>query len=616
MLNSLKSKFLFLVIILIIIIGLLGIFFSTTIFQMSNEVKLLISNNYDSIKVLNQMKYSIKEQNNAIANLLRNFTVLNIETFYNERNNFEDALDFQNNNITEQGEEKLVKELNDYYKTYLSYFDDLRDNRENVEYIEGLYTDKIRPLYNKILTNIDQLININENSIFGSRDELVEKWMNNTVLIIFITIFSVVFSIYISIYLIKKFLKPLFELVNEIKNIKSMSKREPLEVKSNDEFGYLIKEFNKMTERIKEFEKTTIDQLGEEKNKSAALINNIPDPIFVLDEDLKILITNDEFKRLFKCEKDIKYNFIFDVVKNLDLYDILSNLVKNDKDNDYRVIKIEIDGKKYFFNVLATKIRDVNANLNGIIVSLRNITKEKEFENMRLGLISSVSHEFKTPLTSIILGLSILEDKIKNIDSENEELIITIKEDVEKISSLISNLVNLRKIDDIEAFYEYDYEDLNEIVKSSLEQFEFQAKKENKNVSVDLQPIPNVYIDKIKISWVINNLISNSLKHTQENDDIFIKTYQNENKNIIFEIQDTGKGIKTDKIENIFKKYYSSKENKTNYIDDSGMGLTISKEILDSHGASIDIESQNEKGTKFIITFLKGDNKDEKNSNS
>jgi signal transduction histidine kinase len=258
----------------------------------------------------------------------------------------------------------------------------------------------------------------------------------------------------------------------------------------------------------------------------------------------------------------------------------------------------------------------VNANLNGIIVSLRDITKEKEFENMRLGLISSVSHEFKTPLTSIILGLSILEDKIKNIDSENEELIITIKEDVEKISSLISNLVNLRKIDDIEAFYEYDYEDLNEIVKSSLEQFEFQAKKENKNVSVDLQPIPNVYIDKIKISWVINNLISNSLKHTQENDDIFIKTYQNENKNIIFEIQDTGKGIKTDKIENIFKKYYSSKENKTNYIDDSGMGLTISKEILDSHGASIDIESQNEKGTKFIITFLKGDNKDEKNSNS
>jgi hypothetical protein len=177
---------------------------------MSNEVKLLISNNYDSIKVLNQMKYSIKEQNNAVANLLRNFTVLNIETFYNERNNFEDALDFQNNNITEQGEEKLVKELNDYYKTYLSYFDDLRDNRENVEYIEGLYTDKIRPLYNKILTDIDQLININENSIFGSRDELVEKWMNNTVLIIFITIFSVVFSIYISIYLIKKFLKPLF----------------------------------------------------------------------------------------------------------------------------------------------------------------------------------------------------------------------------------------------------------------------------------------------------------------------------------------------------------------------------------------------------------------------
>ncbi|MGM0640518.1 MAG: sensor histidine kinase [Thermotogota bacterium] len=616
MLNSLKSKFLFLVIILIFIIGMLGIFSSSSLYQMTNEVKLLVSNNYDSIKALNQMKYSIKEQNNAVANLLRNFSILNIETFYNERNNFEDALEFQNNNITEEGEKDLVQNLNSTYDKYLEYFDELKNNREDIEFIEGLYADNIRPLYSEVLNYIDELIKINENSIFGSRDDLVEKWRNITVLIIFITISSIFLSVYLSLFLIKRFLSPLFKLINEIKNIKSMSKREPLNIETNDELGVLIQEFNKMTERIKEFEKSTIEQLGEEKSKSAALINNIPDPIFVLDEDMKLILTNNEFREFFKCNEDIKYKFIFDVVKNLELYDILSNLVKSDKENDYRVIKIEIDGQKYFFNVLATKIRDVNANLNGLIVSLRNITKEKEFENMRLGLISSVSHEFKTPLTSIILGLSILEEKIKNIDSENEELIITIKEDVEKISSLISNLVNLRKIDDIEAFYEYDYENLNEIIRTSLEQFDFQANKENKKIFVDLQDIPDIYIDKIKISWVINNLISNSLKHTKENDEINITTYQNENKNVVFEIEDTGKGIKTDKIENIFKKYYSSKENKTNYIDDSGMGLTISKEILDSHGAAIEIESQNEKGTKFIITFSKGDNKNEENSNS
>ncbi|SDC25732.1 sensor histidine kinase [Geotoga petraea] len=616
MLNSLKSKFLFLVIILIVIIGVLGIFSSSSLYRMTNEVELLISNNYDSIKVLNQMKYSIKEQNNAIANLIRNFSILNVETFYNERNNFEDALEFQNNNITEEGENDLVQNLNSNYNKYLNLFDELKNNREDTEFIEGLYADSIRPLYSEILNNIDELIKINENSIFGSRDELVDKWRNVTVLIVVITVFSVFMSIYLSLFLIKRFLSPLFKLINEIKTIKSMSKREPLDIETNDELGILIQEFNKMTERIKEFEKSTIEQLGEEKSKSVALINNIPDPIFVLDENMKLILTNYAFKEFFKCKEEVKHKFIFDIVKNLDLYDILSNLVKSDKENDYRVIKIEIEDQKYFFNVLATKIRDVNANLNGIIVSLRNITKEKEFENMRLGLISSVSHEFKTPLTSIILGLSILEEKIKNIDSENEELVLTIKEDVEKISNLISNLVNLRKIDDIDAFYEYDYEDLNEIVRTSVEQFEFQANKENKNIYVDLQEIPNIYIDKVKISWVINNLISNSLKHTKENDDIAIKTYQNDNENVIFEIADTGKGIKADKIENIFKKYYSSRENKTNYVDDSGMGLTISKEILDSHGASIEIESQNEKGTKFIITFSKGDNKNEENSDS
>lgn len=602
MFNSLKSKFIFLIFILSAIISFIGIISILNMISVTSDVKLLISNNYDSVKVLNEMKFSIKEQNNLIMNIIKNYNVADIEKFYNERINFEKAYSFEILNITEIGEKELVNLLNKNYKNFLKSFEDIKNNDNSLEN-QKFYGENINPIYYELINNLDDLINLNEKAMFNSKNELVMKGKYLTILIFVISIIFIIFSILVSYYLINRFLKPLYLLINEIKEIKSMSKREHLSIKSNDELEILIKEFNKMTDRIKNFEINAMDQLGNEKNKSSALINNIPDPILVLNDELKIIISNNEFDYFFnKKKEDIKYKYIFDVIKSIDLYDILSNFVRGTNEKMNKILKINIDNKEYYFNVLSTKVRDINSNINGIIVSLRNITIQKEFEKMRLSFVSEIIINANTNFKNIWDDILELEKELEKT-TKFEKLKLKFK----NLFDLNFNLINIKKIDDFDMFYIYKIQDLNGLILKCYDLFKEKAENENKILKLNLTNIQKIYIDPLKIEWVINDIIFNSLNLMSKEEIIEISTFNSKKDEVCLELKISGKEFENISLDNIIDNqqidcFYSEKlfENK--------IGLNISKEILESHKARYIFE-KNDNYIKIKIYFNNFENR-------
>jgi signal transduction histidine kinase len=570
--------------------------------SVTSDVKLLISNNYDSVKVLNEMKFSIKEQNNLIMNIIKNYNVADIEKFYNERINFEKAYSFEILNITEIGEKELVNLLNKNYKNFLKSFEDIKNNDNSLEN-QKFYGENINPIYYELINNLDDLINLNEKAMFNSKNELVMKGKYLTILIFVISIIFIIFSILVSYYLINRFLKPLYLLINEIKEIKSMSKREHLSIKSNDELEILIKEFNKMTDRIKNFEINAMDQLGNEKNKSSALINNIPDPILVLNDELKIIISNNEFDYFFnKKKEDIKYKYIFDVIKSIDLYDILSNFVRGTNEKMNKILKINIDNKEYYFNVLSTKVRDINSNINGIIVSLRNITIQKEFEKMRLSFVSEIIINANTNFKNIWDDILELEKELEKT-TKFEKLKLKFK----NLFDLNFNLINIKKIDDFDMFYIYKIQDLNGLILKCYDLFKEKAENENKILKLNLTNIQKIYIDPLKIEWVINDIIFNSLNLMSKEEIIEISTFNSKKDEVCLELKISGKEFENISLDNIIDNqqidcFYSEKlfENK--------IGLNISKEILESHKARYIFE-KNDNYIKIKIYFNNFENR-------
>lgn len=221
-------------------------------------------------------------------------------------------------------------------------------------------------------------------------------------------------------------------------------------------------------------------------------------------------------------------------------------------------------------------------------------------ENMRKRLTSDISHELRTPLTSI---QTYLEAMIDGIWEPSEERLISVNEEVIRISHLVNQLKNLAKFDSEESKLDISEVDLKQLVKNIIYNNESYALEKNININSSLEDI-RAFIDKEKISQVIINLISNAIRYTNNNGEIFIKLYKVEDF-IKISVKDNGIGIPKESVDYIFERFYRVDKSRCRNTGGTGVGLTICKSIIDLHGGNIEVKSELNIGSEFIITIPK-----------
>ncbi|MEW9124775.1 MAG: HAMP domain-containing sensor histidine kinase, partial [Thermotaleaceae bacterium] len=226
-----------------------------------------------------------------------------------------------------------------------------------------------------------------------------------------------------------------------------------------------------------------------------------------------------------------------------------------------------------------------------------------ELEQLKTNFISTISHEFKTPLTSIMMGTSLLNDgTVGRLNTEQGRILISIEEDCCKLSNLVDDLLYMSKIESKDAAYDMKYVSINELVDEATKPFYIQSASKGVSLHV-VTPLnlPKVYVDREKIIWVINNLLGNALKYTNNKDEISVgASVQNEK--ILITISDTGIGIPGDYLEKIFDQFVQV-ENSDLEIRGTGLGLFIAREIVRSHGGKIWCKSQLDKGSSFTFSL-------------
>lgn len=239
--------------------------------------------------------------------------------------------------------------------------------------------------------------------------------------------------------------------------------------------------------------------------------------------------------------------------------------------------------------------------IDNLINSINNLSKELyNMENMRKRLTSDISHELRTPLTSIQTHL---EAMIDGIWEPSEERLISVNEEVIRISHLVNQLKNLAKFDSEESKLDISEVDLKQLVKNIIYNNESYALEKNININSSLEDI-RAFIDKEKISQVIINLISNAIRYTNNNGEIFIKLYKVEDF-IKISVKDNGIGIPKESVDYIFERFYRVDKSRCRNTGGTGVGLTICKSIIDLHGGNIEVKSELNIGSEFIITIPK-----------
>lgn len=245
-----------------------------------------------------------------------------------------------------------------------------------------------------------------------------------------------------------------------------------------------------------------------------------------------------------------------------------------------------------------------NTLINRHVGPMKSLLDEQQkFEKTKSNFISTVSHEFKTPLTSIIMGADLLQNQaIGDLNEDQQELVYTIKEDSISLTNLVNNLLQLSKFDSSEVSYSFDQEDIVSLIEQSVTQFNHITAKTNIAIVYEFsENLPHINADSEKIIWVLNNILSNAFKYSKGGDEIVIKAYQNIDDHIIVEIADNGPGIPPQYYEKIFEKYFQVNESDIE-LGGTGLGLALSKEIISAHGGKIWCSANSPKGSVFSFT--------------
>jgi signal transduction histidine kinase len=249
----------------------------------------------------------------------------------------------------------------------------------------------------------------------------------------------------------------------------------------------------------------------------------------------------------------------------------------------------------------------------GVVLILRDITRERNLARLRSDFISNVTHELKTPLTSIRMYTeSLLMGRVKTSDGQKEYLEVVVNES-ERLKRMINNILEFSKMEKGKPEYHFVNSNLASILKSAMQEMNYWFEKENFEIVTELDEKINAEVDPEKMKQVIENLLSNAIKYSSDTKKIFIRLFRGIN-HICIEVEDCGMGIPEEKIPRIFEAFYriDQKDN----ISGTGLGLTVVKEIIEAHNGKITVTSKPGKGSKFVIMLNQQAGKSENNLNN
>ncbi len=553
---SLGILFLFIVIVLTGIVGLFAIN------RLANESKNILKANYESIVYAKNMQSDLDQ-----------FSVKN----FNSINDFEKNLEAQEKNITEIGEQEATSSLRDL-------FEKLRQH------------DTSATLIPSIRSQIYQISELNMNAIVRKSKETQQTADKAKLYLAILGTLSFLLSFSFLLNFPGYIANPIKELTAGIKQIANKNYSQRITIDKSDEFGELAEAFNSMARQLDIYENSNLAKIIFEKRRIETIINGMKDPIIGLDENNNILFVNSTaIKILGINETDLIGKYAPDVaLKN----DLLRNLIGGNENNT--PLKIYADNKESYFSKEILNITAEDRAIGSVIL-LRNITQFKELDLAKTNFIATISHELKTPISSIKMSLKLLEDeRIGSLNEEQKKLVVNVKEDSQRLLSITGELLDLAQVETGKIKLEKQMVAPQAIIAYADNALKVQAEQKHITIKINCPDnLPKVNCDLEKTAWVMVNFLSNAIRYSPENSEILI-TAEQSNNGVVFAATDFGKGIDPKYQGRVFDKF-SKIPNADAGKSGTGLGLAISKEFIESQNGVIGLESTIGKGSRFYF---------------
>lgn len=606
MVKTLKGRISMIYLSLVLMIGVIGATSVINFYNLSRKMDGLMADNYRSISAANIMLEAIEGEDSAVLTYINIDRQEGTDNFLDNNNTFLKFFEKESDNITEKGEREYVDKINEYYTGYVKLFSMMQEaaNSQGKEDVMSFYKTNMVPQLNSLKQVIKELSALNETVMLDNENKATQNAKNSMYTLLILSTLTVICGFSISRFFTNRFLKPIYSLAKTIKSVNEGNLNQKADIIMKDEIGMLTNEFNDMTKRLQDFERSTVGKLMTEKNKSIAIVKSISDPLIVLDNEFKLTLINNAFEKSFRIDEASCLNKHFhEIIENRELFNFISSVSKINEGYKQKIMCIKSVESEYYYNVIVKTIKNFESNVYSIMVLFQNVTELKQLERIKADFISTISHEFKTPLTSVMMAASLISsESMGTLTKKQSDILETMQEDIKRLSSLTNNLIEISKIELGNKVFNIYPCSIYDIIETAVKHMHQQAKLKNINIYHNLdKDLPMINADPEEIEKVIIHLLSDSLKYTNSGDDILISAFV-KMKKLCTSVRDTGAYISPEYKDRIFNKYIQA-EGHDIEARGTGFGLASVKEIIEAHGGEIWCESMIKTGNEFTFTL-------------
>ena len=414
--------------------------------------------------------------------------------------------------------------------------------------------------------------------------------------------FCVVFALVVLIWLPRYVTYPIAAFSESINRIAAGNYKTRLDVKRGDEFGRLAENFNTMASRLEQSTDQSLAEVLDSRNRLFTLVNQLDEMILGIDAERRIVFINAAMERYLGLEGQIALGlYMPDLALTKPRLQQLFEPIALGKNVSHEPILItEPDGARSFLQQRVVRIQhESDGSVSGYIILLTDVTDLEEKSHRQSDFLATLSHEMKTPISAIRMSVNLMEDpRIGQLDEDQKQLLGTVRQNTDRLLRMVNEVLELSQNKAGEIKLKLDTVELKEILAELRDSLSSLLREHN--LSLEIYDVDSPYrleADREKITWVLNNLLSNAIRYSPTGSTIkaIIKEVPG---GVELAVEDSGPGIAASDRERIFARYKRAKDDATK---GTGLGLAISREYVEAHGGRIYLDVRYEQGARFVL---------------
>jgi NtrC-family two-component system sensor histidine kinase KinB len=569
--------------------------------HLGKSIDNILKENYRSVVACQDMKEALDRINSGVLFTFLGYSELGNEQIKKNEAAFEKALHIELNNITLPGEGEKAVALRELFWSYKAKIHDLQKQPQSA-IARRTYFAEILPLFGQVKNTADDILQMNQRNMNDANDRARKDAAAARERMYLFLLCGVIISIVFMLLIGKWILRPIERLIRYTEEIRDGNLDLVVQSESNDEIGRLAEAFNDMTAGLRKFRRSDQAKLLRTQQATKEALNSLPSAVAIVDPDGKVEISTNSAKEFFELNPGAQIQSLPGTLFNELFQDIVHYGFIQEPEKKKQIFQKFIRMEERYFQPEATAITDRNGHLTGVILIMKDVTEQRRLDEMKRGLISTVSHELKTPLTSVRMAIHLLlEEKVGVLTEKQTELLLAAREDSDRLQQILHNLLDISRIEsgrlqmDCQGIY------AQSLVLDAVEPIRRSARDGGIELKIQLaEDLPAICADSTQIGHVFSNLLSNAIRFTAPGGNITVSAIPEEQM-VRFSVTDTGSGIPHQFMQRIFEQFFRVPDQKSE--TGAGLGLAIAKEIVEAHGGSINVASQEGKGTTFSFTL-------------